>query len=280
MNFNFITNSWRYLSKILYFIIALYIIALVYLYNVQREIIYEPDTAKLILAESYKKYFTEVSIDTKDGLKLISWYAKSVDNKPTILYFHGSHGSIIDRIDNLIPFVKYGFGLLMLSYRGYGGNQGEISEEGFYKDARAGIKFLLDKNIELPNIILFGESLGTGIAIQMAIEYPAKLLILQSPYTSMVDLAYIKYPMFPNKWFVKDVFDSFSKTQQINQRTIVIHGLKDQTVPYYMGEKIHTNINNSRLFSDVKAGHGDILTNDMAQKIIKEISQNMKYEDK
>ena len=278
MNFNFIKNSWRYLLKILYFIIVLYIIALVYLYNVQREMIYEPDTSKLILTKSYKKYFTAINIDTDDGLKLISWYAKSVGNKPTILYFHGSHGSIIDRIDNLIPFVKYGFGLLMLSYRGYGGNQGEISEEGLYKDARAGIKFLLDKQINLPNIILFGESLGTGVAIQMAVEYPVKLLILQSPYTSIIDLAYIKYPMFPNKWLVKDSFDSFSKIPRITQKTIVIHGLKDQTVPYYMGKKIYTNIKNSRLFSDINTGHSNILTNDMAQKIIKEILQE--YEDK
>ncbi len=261
------------LTKIIFYLIIIYIACFFALYLFQRTIMYRPNSVKPIMSDDIKNYFYEVEIQTSDNLSLLAWYAKSSKEYPTIIYFHGNAGDIGDRVDNLQPFVRQGFGLLLLSYRGYGGNQGKPSEDGFYQDARAAVKFLLNtKIVELSQIIFFGESIGTGVAVQMAAEYPTKMLILQSPYTSMAELAKTKYPIFPVEWLLTEHYDSIAKFPKLGQKIIIFHGSKDTVVPAYMSEKLYSVASNAELLIEPSSDHDDILTGSMAERIIKFIN--------
>ncbi|NQY41839.1 MAG: alpha/beta hydrolase [Legionellales bacterium] len=228
---------------------------------------YRPDSSKVVIKNDFKKYFSAVSLHTSDNLDLLGWYAKSSKNYPTIVYFHGNAGNISDRAETLLPFVKNGLGLLLLSYRGYAGNSGSPSEKGFYRDARAAIEFLI-KDIKLSQLIIFGESIGTGVAVQMALEYPTSLLILQSPYTSMVELASLKYPIFPTDLLLKDRYNSINKITKLSQKIIILHGTKDDVIPVGMSEILFEVAKNAELFIEPESNHGNILTNSMINKIL------------
>ena len=262
------------LIKIPIYIFIIYFMCTMLLYFFQRSILYRPDTTKPTISKEYQESIRAITIPTKDNLKLLAWYAKAQEDKPTIIYFHGNAGTIKDRVYNLNKFIQKGYGLLLLSYRGYAGNMGNPTEDGLYLDARAGFAYLEKENINLNDIIIFGESLGTGVAVQMALEHPTKMLILQSPYTSMSELAASKYPIFPVKWLLKDKYNSISKLANLQQKIIVFHGKRDIVVPMYFGKGLYDSYKGDKeIFIDSNAGHNNILTPRMSDKIIQEIAK-------
>lgn len=160
-------------------VLIAYFAAYAILVLAQRSLIYFPDKAKPDLAESAIQDIQAVQIETGDGLSLGSWYHPPRDAMPTIVMFHGNAGNHGMRSYSMRPFAQAGYGVLLASYRGYGGNPGKPSEDGLYADGRAHIRWLLETAKAAPNeIILYGESLGSGIAVQMASEYDAGVLIL------------------------------------------------------------------------------------------------------
>ena len=151
-------------------IVAIYLTVVVLCFHFQRLLMYFPiqdlpDPSQVQLPE-----MKVIQLQTEDGLNLRSWYHESKNSEKTIVYFHGNGGNIAHRSRRVKPLVDRGIGLLMLSYRGYGGNEGKPSEEGLMWDARAALNFLLkEKNINLEQIILLGESLGTAMAIKLSL---------------------------------------------------------------------------------------------------------------
>ena len=185
--------------------------------------------------------------------KIISVELIKNHTKKTVLFFHGNAGSLENRIYKLNALSKLKLNYLIVAYRGFSGNKGNPTEEGLYKDARAAKYWLNLNNINDQNIILYGESLGTAIAIDLSKDYKFAGVVLESPFTSMIDLAQRYYPFFPVRFLLKDKYESKNKIKNIKSPILVLHGRKDKIVPFYMGEKIFEMANNPKFkyFTDL-----------------------------
>lgn len=211
-----------------------------------------------------------VCLATADGLHLRSWYFRAArDDRPTVLFLHGNAGDI----GNHLPFARFlidaGYGVLALEYRGYGGNPGSPSEAGLYDDARAAFGFLRSQGIPDANIVLFGESLGTGVAVAMAAEHPVHALILRSPYTSMPDVAARIFWYLPARWLVRDRFDSLAKIGAIHSPLMVFHGDADTLIPMALGRQLFDAAPEPKTWLTVAgAGHNDVQTPEAERAVL------------
>lgn len=203
------------------------------LYVFQRYLIYVP--AKVVpTREAYQALdMQEVQIATPDGLHLLAWYKPASENQPTVLVLHGNAGHIGNRMPLARQLIESGFGVLLLEYRGYAGNPGSPSESGLYSDADAAMTFLNKQGVKDKRIVVYGESLGTGVATKVATQYSVCAVVLQSPFTSLASVARYHYPwILLSPW---DKFDSLSRIRQINAPLLVLHGKDDTLVPFEEG---------------------------------------------
>ncbi len=211
------------------------------LYVFQRNLMYMPDTSVPSIMHSGVPEMRPVTLETEDGLKLLAWY-RAVERLPVVVYFHGNAGNIGARGFKARAFLDAGFGVLLVSYRGYGGNRGSPTEEGLYADARAALEFLKAQDVAPERTVIYGESLGTGVAVQMASELgrenPAAALVLEAPFTSFDDVAAHHYPYVPARWLIRDHFDSAAKIAGINTPLLIIHGDRDRTIPIKFGRML------------------------------------------
>jgi pimeloyl-ACP methyl ester carboxylesterase len=221
------------MTKIVFSIIGFYVLLLFLMYFLQRSLIYFPSQSPVPTPQEVgAAQMQEVFLHTDDGLDLLAWYCpRAAPNKPTIVYFHGNAGHIGHRAILIKPFLTVGYGVLLVTYRGYSGNPGKPSEEGLYRDARAAMKFLDGRGISARNVLFEGESIGTAVAIQMATEYPVGGLVLQAPFTSLADVGQYHYPFFPVRWMVKDSFSCLEKARKIHAPVFILHGENDGIVP-------------------------------------------------
>jgi hypothetical protein len=160
-------------------------------------------------------------------------------NKKTILFLHGNAGNLDNRIDKLNSLGSMDINFLIISWRGYSGNPGNPSEAGLYKDVLGGIKWLNEKGISNDQIILYGESLGTAIATEVGQNENFAGIILEAPFTSMVDMGQKIYPIFPVKFLLKDKYESNKKIKNIKSPILIMHGEVDKIVPFWMGKKMY-----------------------------------------
>ncbi|MFQ5618193.1 MAG: alpha/beta hydrolase [Rhodospirillales bacterium] len=218
-----------------------YVVLVAALYVFQRNIMYFPDASVPSPVHSGVPEMQPVTLETEDGLKLLGWY-RAVEGQPVVVYFHGNAGNIGARGFKARAFLDAGFGMLLVSYRGYGGNRGSPTEEGLYADGRAALDFLEVQGVAPEQTVLYGESLGTGVAVQMASEMasenPVGALVLEAPLTSMDDVAAHHYPYVPARWLIKDHFDSAAKIAGINTPLLIIHGDRDRTIPMKFGRML------------------------------------------
>tara|TARA_R110002126_G_scaffold1051_1_gene6385 strand:+ start:2494 stop:3309 length:816 start_codon:yes stop_codon:yes gene_type:complete len=234
------------------------VIGMVMFYVLQRTLVYAPSkitpTRQAFQAEDMRV----IQLATHDGLNLHSWYKSAEKKKPTVVIFHGNAGHIGTRMPLARYLISEGFGVLLLEYRGYGGNVGKPTEQGLYHDARAAMDYLKQEHIALENTVLYGESLGTGVATHVATQNPnACALILQSPYTTMSDLGRYHYPWIPlEPW---DKFDSIGRIQTIHMPLLALHGTHDITVPYTQGIALFKAANHPKQWVELPGqGHGDL----------------------
>ncbi|HRD70913.1 MAG TPA: alpha/beta hydrolase [Legionella sp.] len=258
------------------FLISLIVFGSVFLifYLFQRQLIYFPDKQKPVLSEYQAQDMTEISISTSDQIKLNAWYKSALNNKPTLLYLHGNAGHIGHRMPTVRTFINMGMGVLLLEYRGYGGNAGKPTESGLYIDARAALNFLAQKGVTGKQVVIYGESLGTGVATKIAEETSVCALILQSPFTSLTQIAHYHYPWIPVKpW---DEFNSLERIKRINAPILVIHGKLDDIVPYEEGLKIYNAANKPKsMLSFDQYDHHDLrMGTNFNQEIISFILNN------
>lgn len=217
----------------IFVVIASAYAALVFvLYRMQRHLIYHPLKPILSPAEYGLTGFTEHNAKTPDNETIQLWYAQAASDFPTIIYFHGNATNMGTRASIYQSLSALGFGVLAVSYRGYGKSSGSPSENGLYNDARSAIGFLLQQqHIPLQRVIVYGESLGTGVAVQMATEFDIAALILQAPYTSVAARAAEIYYYAPVNWLIKDSYNSLAKIANIKAPLLLFHGEKDATIP-------------------------------------------------
>lgn len=214
---------------------AFYLLIVVLMYTLQRTMLYHP-SKEIGTPEQYGlSGFTEDFITAADGTRLQIWYRKADEGRPTIAYFHGNAAHIGNRAYSYDALAKKGFGLLALSYRGYGKSEGSPTEEGLYMDARAAIAYLNGKGLPTGQLILYGESLGSGVAVQMAVEHPVAMLVLEAPYTSVEDRASELYRFIPVRMMIKDKFRSIDKIHSVSAPILLFHGELDPIIPVRHG---------------------------------------------
>jgi len=216
--------------------VLIYLLIALKVYLFQNKLLYHPSENNYLDENSLNHNIEKIYISSDN--KLISWYFEKNKNYKTILFFHGNAGKLDNRIYKLNELSKLDLNYLIVAYRGFSGNLGKPNEQGLYKDARAAKYFLNLKNISDNNIILYGESLGTAIAIDLAKDHDFAGVILESPFTSMVALAQKYYPYLPAKILLKDKYESLKKINAINSPILVMHGKKDTIVPFEMGKTI------------------------------------------
>jgi len=193
-----------------------------------------------------------------DGTRLIAWYARARPGRPTLLYFHGNAGNLANRSERVRKYTVRGIGVFMLSYRGYSGSTGRPSERANVADAKLAYEALRKEGVAPEDIILYGESLGSGIAVQLAAEKPVGGLILDAPYTSIVDVAASAYPFLPVRGFMFDRYETMRYLADVHAPLLVIHGEDDEIIPVAMGRAVYAAANGPKeLITFPGAGHSD-----------------------
>lgn len=244
---------------------ALYLSACGALHGMQRSFLFHPDAARPVLAVAgHVAGLREVELATEDGLHLLAWYLPPWDGRPVILMFHGNAGSLSHRPARFAHFAHQGFGLLFPEYRGFGGNPGSPSEQGFTADARAALTFLQGQGVGPDRVVLFGESLGTGVAVRLAAEQPegqpVAALILEHPYTGIAPLARRQFPFVPVDLLLRDRFDSLSRIGRVRAPVLVLQGGQDRLVPPAMGQVLFAAALEPKTFwAAPSAGHEDLM---------------------
>jgi len=232
-------------------LVSFYLLLLVIVFFFQRNLLYHPSVNNYLQNQglSEPNDIEKVNITTKDKIDLVGWfYKKNLEKFKTILFFHGNAGSLENRTYKLNHFKDLNVNFLIIAWRGFSGNEGKPNEKGLYEDADSAISWLKTKGIDEKNIILYGESLGTGVAIEIAQNKNYAGVILESPFTSMINMGRKYYPFFPVNFLLKDKFESNKKISSVSAPVLIIHGKVDKIVPYYMGEKMYELANEPKFF--------------------------------
>ena len=224
-------------------IIVVYASVLILLFIFQRSLMYHPDENNYF-GDKLEVDVEKVKIVTSDNIDLLGWFhKKDIKKFKTIVYFHGNAGKLENRIHKLNHFKDMDINFLIIAWRGFSGNKGKPNEKGLYIDGNSTILWLKNLGLKEKDIILYGESLGTGVATEIAQSNNYAGLVLETPFTSMVEAAKNFYPYIPVSLLLKDKYDNQNKIKNINIPVLVMHGEVDQIVPFWMGKKIYEMAN-------------------------------------
>lgn len=225
----------------------------------QRRLMYVPDPTRVAPASLGLAGIAEIELTAPDGVKIVTWAAKARAGRPTILYFHGNAGNLAGRANRARRYADAGFGLVMLSYRGYGGSGGNPSEANNLADARLAYDSLTAQGIAPRDVVVYGESLGSGVAVQLAAEMQVGAVILDAPYTSMVEMATLMYPYLPVRPLLADRYESDRHIGKVKAPVLVLHGVRDRVVPVAMGRALYAKASEpKRLEIYPDGGHTDL----------------------
>lgn len=236
-----------------------YGVAVALIFAFQRSLQYFPSQDARDAARQTGGVMRTVRYRTADGLELAAWYRAAENGLPTLVHFHGNGGQYADRAPLIRPYMERGYGVLLAGYRGYGGNPGRPTEEGFYADGRAALDWLSAEGIEAGSLVLYGESLGSGVAVQMAAERTAAGLVLEAPFTSAVDVGQSAYRWLPVGLLMWDRYDNLSKIGGVTEPLLLIHGEADRVVPTRFGRRLFEAANEPKTARFIPgAGHNDL----------------------
>jgi fermentation-respiration switch protein FrsA (DUF1100 family) len=228
------------------------------LYLAQRSLQYHPESIRTAPAAAGFPEAEEVVLDTPDGERVIVWHVPPKGDKPVVLYLHGNGGALRHRVDRFRTLIADGIGLVALSYRGYGGSTGSPTETGLLADAEAAYAYAAAR-YPAERIVLWGESLGTGVSVALAAEKPVGRVILQSPFTSTADIAAERYWWVPVRLLMKDQFRSDLRIGKVTAPVLVMHGDQDGVVPFALGEQLYAMVKSPKRFVRFPgAGHLDL----------------------
>ncbi len=226
---------------------------------IEENFIFFPEKEITATPDDFGLGFENVYFTAIDGVKLHGWFVPGESNI-TWLWFHGNAGNISHRLSNLtILRDKLGVNVLIFDYRGYGRSEGEVSEEGTYLDAEAALAYLRSRlDVGRGKVVFFGRSLGCAVAVDLASRHRPYALILESPFTSISDMAKRTVPMLPHDTLISTKFDSISKISGISVPLLVLHGDRDEVVPIELGQQLYEEANEPKEFYTIHgAGHND-----------------------
>ncbi|MEZ5785061.1 MAG: alpha/beta fold hydrolase [Xanthobacteraceae bacterium] len=226
------------LAKWLLFALAGYGVIVAVLYLAQRQFLYHPHGARVSPAAAGLAVAEEVVLPTSDGEQVIAWHVKPRPGKSVVIFFHGNADALARRVSRFAQLTADGTGLVALSFRGYGGSTGRPTEDGLHRDAAAAYSFAAAR-YPAERIVVWGFSLGSGPAVALAVERPLARLVLESPFTSVVDIAASVFPFVPVRMLMKDQYRSDQRISRLTVPLLVMHGGHDQVVPLGLCERLY-----------------------------------------
>jgi len=244
-------------SVILVIVVAYSILAWT-LYFMQPKFLYGPVRAVPYTPGDIDLSYDKVVFRTDDNQKLTGWFIPADNAKLTVLFCHGNGGNMTHRLDTINILNELGLNCFIFDYRGYGGSEGRPSEQGTYSDAQAAYDWLTKKKHTLPeNIILFGRSLGGSIAAQLAGSVRVKGLIVESCFTSYVDMGKKFYPYMPVRWFAAFSYRTIDYVKKINCPIMIIHSRNDEIIPFEFGLRLYDAAHEPKEFVEIFGTHND-----------------------
>ena len=224
----------------------------------QRTLMYFPDTVRKAPREAGLPEAQELTLQSADGENLIAWYVAAREAKPLLIYFQGNAGGLDLRVERFRKLIADGSGLLALCYRGYGGSSGRPTEAGLISDAAAAYDFVRAQ-YPAKRIVLFGESLGSGVAVALASDHEVGGLVLDAPFSSAVDVGAAAYPLIPVRWTMRDTFRSDERIAMVAAPIFIRHGERDSIVPIRFSERLFALAREPKRFVRLPLGeHSDL----------------------
>lgn len=257
-------NYLRRLVGIFGTIFAVYIVFLAFLVLVQRQLMYFPDDIRFSPAAAHLDGFTELNYVTADGEKLHGFFAPpKAPRKLTIVFFQGNAQNLGVRVEKIKMWRDQGYGVMLATYRGFEKNSGSPSETGLYQDARSAIDAIRKNGVAISNMIIYGESLGTGVAVEMAAEMgtvaPPAGVVLEVPYTSIPEVGAYRYPFVPIFWMLWDRYESVTKMKNIHAPVLILQAGQDKVIPPIFAKKLFEAAQPPKsILTNIKAGHMEI----------------------
>lgn len=235
-----------------------YLLLIAYVYARQGAMLYFP--AKEIEATPHNigLDYQDVTLRTKDGVEISAWYIPADNARGFILFCHGNAGNISHRLDSIKIFHRLGLGVLIFDYRGYGKSKGSPDEEGTYSDAEAAWDYLVNiLRVKPEKIILFGRSLGSAVAVELALRRQAGAIIMESAFTSVPDLGKKFFPLLPVSLISRYHYESISKVERVEMPKLFIHSPDDEIVPYEQGARLFERARDPKEYLKITGGHND-----------------------
>ena len=254
------------LKRFVIYSVLIILFIMILLKFIEKGLIFHPDKGNdSITPDAYGIEYDDVTFRTEDGLNLHGWFVPGKKSSPdedlhTLLWFHGNAGNINHRLGNIkMLHERVPVNVFIIDYRQYGRSEGKISEKGTYIDAGAALAHLHSrKEINQEKIIFFGRSLGSAVAVELALKEKCRALILETPFTSILEMGKKLYPFLPVSLLLKTKYDSLSKIRNIKVPILIMHGDKDNLVPFEHGKRLYDMANEPKEFYTIPgAGHND-----------------------
>lgn len=238
---------------------ALYAMLLVAGVLMHRRMLYTIDPTHVLPKDAGLSGVEEIRVAAPDGASVVGWYGKALPGQPTLLYFHGNGGTLITRKPRIERFMAEGWGILLMTYRGYGGSTGSPSETNNIADGVRAHDWLTASGVRARDIVLYGESLGTGVAAQVALQRPSAGLVLDAPFTSIPDVARRRFKFIPLKWIPIDRYYTQRIIGRIGMPLLILHGELDSVVPVAMGRALFAEAKEPKTLAVLpRGGHSDL----------------------
>jgi len=245
-------------ASILIFLLSCYCSISLVIYFKQASYIYLPSKKIETLPDHHHIDYENVYFTSSDNNKLNGWFIEADNAQATVLFCHGNAGNISILIETIEILKNLNLNVLVFDYRGYGLSEGAPTEEGTYSDAKAAYDYLTKtKNISPSKLIIFGRSLGGPIASWLAQQFPPKAIILESTFTSMLDMAHRRFPYIPAKMMVRYTYPTETYVKNFTKPTLIIHSSEDELIPYSMGQKLYDNITTTKVIAEIHGDHGN-----------------------
>lgn len=239
-------------------VIVLYLGILVFMYFMQSGMVYFPSRAVEVTPQNIGLKYEDVYLETGDGVKINGWFIPADSARATLLFFHGNGGNISHRLESIQQFNNLGLSVFIIDYHGYGKSGGKPGEKETYLDAEAAWEYLTgDKAIDPASIIIFGRSLGGGIATWLASKKESKALIVESSFLSIPDVAGHYYKFLPVKLLARFNYDSKNRMPHIHVPVLIIHSPDDDIIPFSQGQGLYDLAGEPKQFLKISGAHND-----------------------
>lgn len=243
---------------ILTVLLVAYGLILLLMYVIQSRLIYYPASQLPYTPADISLEYEDIFFTTEDSVQLNGWLVPHDNARGTILFQHGNAGNISGRLATILLIHKLRLNVLIYDYRGYGKSEGNPTEEGTYRDARAAWNYLTkERAIQPGQIILMGRSLGGAVAAWLATKVQPGGVILESTFTSAADLGAELYPLFPVRWIIHFNYTTINSVKKIDVPLLIVHSKEDDLVPFSHGKKLFEAANEPKIFLEIQGNHGN-----------------------